>query len=107
MCAPRRLTAGAASPTGNRMARLSESAPPDLDLGKLGDGIRAGDRALIARAITLVESKRTDHRKAAHRLVQELLPQTGKAARIGITGAPGVGKSLTIDTFGTYLTGTG
>src|SRR5215212_2241839 len=74
------------------------------DLNRLANGIRAGDRATLARAITLVESKRADHRKAAHRLVQELLAHTGKAVRVGITGAPGVGKSLTIDALGTFLT---
>ena len=62
---------------------------------------------MLARAITLIESKRADHRAAAHRLVQELLPQTGKAVRVGITGAPGVGKSTAIDTLGTDLTGKG
>src|SRR5215468_527691 len=70
-------------------------------------GIHSGDRATLARAITLIESKRTDHRKTAHYLVQELLPQTGKAVRLGITGAPGAGKSTTIDVLGTYLTGKG
>jgi LAO/AO transport system kinase len=77
------------------------------DTSRLVSGIRAGDRATLARAITLIESKRADHRKAAHRLVQELLPQTGKAVRVGITGAPGVGKSLTIDALGTFLTRAG
>ncbi len=70
----------------------------------LASGIRAGDRASLARAITLIESKRADHRSDAHRLVQELLPLTGKAVRLGITGAPGAGKSTTIDALGTYLT---
>jgi LAO/AO transport system kinase len=70
-------------------------------------GIRSGDRATLARAITLIESKRGDHRKTAHHLVQELLPLTGKAVRLGITGAPGVGKSTTIDVLGSYLTGKG
>jgi LAO/AO transport system kinase len=74
--------------------------------GKL-DAIRSGDRATLARAITLIESRREDHRKQAHRLVQELLPQTGKAIRIGITGSPGVGKSTTIDALGTFLTAQG
>ena len=69
--------------------------------------IKAGDRATLARAITLIESKRADHRKAAHLLVQELLPLTGKAVRLGITGAPGAGKSTTIDVLGTTLTGQG
>jgi LAO/AO transport system kinase len=77
------------------------------DLNRLANGIRTGDRATLARAITLIESKRADHRKAAHRLVQELLAHTGKAMRVGITGAPGVGKSLTIDALGTFLTGRG
>ena len=70
----------------------------------LAAGIRAGNRAQLARAITLIESKRADHRAQAHRLVQELLPATGKAVRLGITGAPGAGKSTTIDALGTYLT---
>jgi LAO/AO transport system kinase len=74
---------------------------------ELATGIRAGDRATLARAITLIESKRADHRKAAHLLVQELLPHTGKAVRLGITGAPGAGKSTTIDALGTALTGQG
>jgi LAO/AO transport system kinase len=73
----------------------------------LASGIRASDRATLARAITLIESKRADHRKAAHLLVQELLPHTGKAVRLGITGAPGAGKSTTIDALGTALTGQG
>ena len=73
----------------------------------LAAGIRAGDRATLARAITLIESKRADHRVRAHRLVQELLPATGRAVRLGITGAPGAGKSTTIDALGTYLTGAG
>jgi LAO/AO transport system kinase len=77
------------------------------DLSALAAGIRAGDRAMLARAITLIESKRADHQNKAHALVQELLPQTGNAIRVGITGAPGVGKSTSIDTLGTYLTGKG
>src|SRR5665647_2800779 len=73
----------------------------------LAAGIRGGDRATLARAITLIESKRADHRKVAHLLVQELLPLTDQAVRLGITGAPGAGKSTTIDALGTYLTGLG
>ena len=85
----------------------SRSGSGTLDLTSLARGIRAGERAVIARAITLVESRRADHQKTARRLVQELLPATGKAVRVGITGAPGVGKSTTIDTLGTFLTGKG
>jgi LAO/AO transport system kinase len=77
------------------------------DLEGLARGIRAGERAVLARAITLIESKRADHQKAARALVQDLLPGTGRAVRVGITGAPGVGKSTTVDALGTYLTGAG
>src|SRR6185437_5796928 len=69
---------------------MAARAPKPSDLAA---GIRAGDRATLARAITLIESKRADHRKQAHLLVQELLPLTGKAVRLGITGA--LGTSLT------------
>jgi LAO/AO transport system kinase len=64
-------------------------------------------RAGIARAITLVESTRPDHRRVAQQVLTELLPHAGKAIRIGITGVPGVGKSTFIDAFGTMLTGLG
>ena len=82
-----------------------QPAPPSL--ADLMGGIRAGERAAIARAITLVESRRRDHQAAARSLVQELLPLSGKAVRVGITGAPGVGKSSTIEALGTRLTGRG
>ena len=85
------------------MSARSESA----NISSMASAIRSGDRATLARAITLVESKRADHQATAHRLVQELLRTSGKAVRLGITGAPGAGKSTTIDALGTYLTGTG
>jgi LAO/AO transport system kinase len=81
------------------------SASPDI--GRLAQGVRGGDRSTLSRAITLIESKRADHRRAAAALTQELLPFTGKAVRVGITGAPGVGKSTLIDALGTMLTGQG
>jgi LAO/AO transport system kinase len=82
-------------------------ASRNLPSSDLARAIHSGDRATLARAITLIESKRADHRGTAHRLVQELLPFTGKAVRLGITGAPGSGKSTTIDVLGSYLTGKG
>jgi len=85
----------------------TEPASPDIvrpDIARLRRGILAGERAVIARAITLVESRRADHQRAARRLVQDLLPDTGKAVRVGITGTPGVGKSTTIDALGSFLT---
>ena len=72
---------------------------PDLR----ADEVLAGDRAAIARAITLVESKRPEHRAEAQRLLAVLLPHTGGAQRIGISGVPGVGKSTFIDTLGSNL----
>ena len=86
---------------------MSARNPVTPDLANLARGIRAGERAVIARAITLVESRRSDHQKAARRLVQDLLPATGKAVRVGVTGVPGVGKSTTVDALGTVLTGKG
>src|SRR3954464_9576645 len=86
---------------------MSSRTTPVPDIASLARGIRAGERGVIARAITLVESRRADHQKAARALVQELLPSTGKAVRVGITGAPGVGKSTTIDALGTFLTARG
>ncbi|MFB6629351.1 methylmalonyl Co-A mutase-associated GTPase MeaB [Streptomyces sp. NPDC056362] len=70
-------------------------------------GVLDGKRAVIARAITLVESTRPQHRVLAQELLTELLPHSGKAVRIGISGVPGVGKSTFIDAFGTMLTGLG
>jgi LAO/AO transport system kinase len=89
------------------MARRPESSQPPADVAKLAAGIRSGERAVLARAITLIESKRADHQRAARRLVQDLLPHTGQAIRVGITGMPGVGKSTTIDALGLYLTNQG
>jgi LAO/AO transport system kinase len=77
------------------------------DIAALARRLRSGDRATLARAITLIESRRADHQKKAHQLVQHVLPDTGHAIRLGITGAPGVGKSLTIDSLGTHLTAQG
>ena len=74
-----------------------------LDIKALARDLRAGHRAALARAITLIESRRSDHQAAARDLVQALLPDTGKAVRVGITGSPGVGKSTTIDALGMYL----
>ena len=87
------------------MAAMPTTSPPDIPA--LARRLRTGDRATLARAITLVESKRADHQGQAHQLVQKLLPETGKAVRVGITGSPGVGKSTSIDALGTYLTGKG
>lgn len=69
----------------------------------LADQIIRGDRRALAKAITLVESTRSDHRQQTAALLETLMPHTGKSIRVGISGAPGVGKSTFIEALGTYL----
>lgn len=70
-------------------------------------GVLAGDRAMMGRAITLIESRAERHRVMAQQVLTRLLPHAGKAHRIGISGVPGVGKSTFIETFGCNLTAEG
>jgi LAO/AO transport system kinase len=74
-----------------------------LDLDQLADGVRKGDRALLGRAITLIESRLPEHREQAERLLEELVAETGNSHRVGITGVPGVGKSTFIEALGMGL----
>ena len=83
------------------------TADAPLTLDDYVAGIRRCDRTVIGKALTLVESTRLDHRELSQQLVAALLPFTGKAQRIGITGVPGAGKSTLIDTLGSHLTGAG
>jgi LAO/AO transport system kinase len=69
------------------------------------DGLRNGNIAVLSRAITLIESTRTDDKLQAAELIDTILPYTGKSIRIGITGVPGVGKSTFIESFGMNLVG--
>jgi LAO/AO transport system kinase len=78
-----------------------------LPVAELADGVRSGNRAAIARSITLVESRRTDHREQAQELLRTLLPHTGTAQRVGVSGVPGVGKSTFIDQLGLNLIAAG
>lgn len=80
---------------------------PLPDISQLKAGILAGDRALLARAITLVESQAAAHQPLAEALLDAILPHSGQSLRIGITGVPGVGKSTFIDALGTQLTTAG
>ncbi|MBT63383.1 MAG: methylmalonyl Co-A mutase-associated GTPase MeaB [Puniceicoccaceae bacterium] len=75
--------------------------PPDIP--KLIAGIRASDRASLAQAITLVESRAPKHRAPARELMQTILPYTGGALRVGLTGTPGAGKSTFIEALGVML----
>ncbi len=79
----------------------------NFDLDALESGVRAGDRGMLGRAITLVESQAADKRAAGEQLLERLLQPAKQALRIGITGVPGVGKSTFIDAFGTLLTAQG
>jgi LAO/AO transport system kinase len=83
------------------------SARGGVKVAELAASVRAGERAAVARAITLVESRRTDHREQAQQLLATLLPHTGNAERIGISGVPGVGKSTFIDQLGVNLIAAG
>ncbi|WP_318508482.1 methylmalonyl Co-A mutase-associated GTPase MeaB [Bacillus sp. T3] len=80
-----------------------KSAGQDLSVDDLAKGVKSGDRGLLARAITLIESNAEHHFQKGQELLQKLLPESGKSIRIGITGVPGAGKSTFIEAFGTYL----
>ena len=97
--------AGFEGPRTRRAVGVHQAMPPSKapDIKALAKELRSGSRAALARAITLIESRRADHQASARDLVQALLPYTGKAIRVGITGSPGVGKSTTIDVLGMTL----
>lgn len=88
----------AAKPPSRRT--LNEPAALSGSIDGLAAAVQNGDRRALAQAVTLVESTRPDHRDAAERLIEAILPTTGKATRIGITGPPGAGKSTFIERFG-------
>ena len=81
------------------MTPADHTPTPSPDIERIARGLRGGDRIVLSRAITLIESKRADHRRSAAALMQALLPDTGKAVRVGVTGAPGVGKSTLLAKF--------
>lgn len=76
---------------------------PRLSLNEYVDGVLAGNRVVLAQAITLVESRLDSDTQLAHQLLEDLLPHTGRSRRVGITGVPGAGKSTFIDTLGLHL----
>src|SRR5262245_46515203 len=75
----------------------------DLTVDDYFAGVRAGDVAVLARALTLIESSSPRHQPLAEELLTRLLPHTGRSIRVGITGAPGVGKSTFIEALGLHL----
>ena len=74
-----------------------------IEINELYEGLLSQDRAKLARAITLIESKNPQHQMLAQKLLSKILPHTGKALRIGITGVPGAGKSTTNEALGIKL----
>ena len=96
-------------PTRRRTAETTNrsAARTELTLDEYVDGVLSGNRALLARAITLTESRKAEHQKLAEAMLLRLLPRCGKAHRVGISGVPGVGKSTFIDALGTRLTAKG
>ncbi|MCA9661485.1 MAG: ATP/GTP-binding protein, partial [Myxococcales bacterium] len=77
--------------------------PRRLSIDAYVEGVRAGERPILGRAITLIESQRADDQALARAVVERLLPETGRAHRVGITGVPGAGKSTFIEALGTNL----
>lgn len=77
--------------------------PRRAPISELEAGIRKGDRATLSRAITLAESRLREDRERAQELIARLLPQTGRAVRLGLTGVPGAGKSTAIEALGLWL----
>ncbi|MSP89536.1 MAG: methylmalonyl Co-A mutase-associated GTPase MeaB [Alphaproteobacteria bacterium] len=90
-----------------RTTILTNAVDPLSDPNALAAAVLTGDRRALARAITLVESTRSDHQSSAGQLIDRLLPHTGRAIRLGITGVPGVGKSTFIEAFGLHAIGAG
>ena len=85
-------------------ARPRKASPASTALAA---SVRAGQRRALARAITLIESTRADHRQAAETLLRELLPDTGRSVRLGVSGVPGVGKSTLIERLGLHIVAAG
>ena len=73
------------------------------DTKRLAGAVLDGDRRALARAITIIESTRLDHRAESGSLLEQLMPHTGKSLRVGISGAPGVGKSTFIEALGNHV----
>ena len=88
-------------------AKIDQAPDGRNNIEALAENVRAGGRVSIARAITLIESRKPEHRAQARRLLTLLNDAAGRAHRIGITGVPGVGKSTLIDSFGSLLTAKG
>lgn len=87
--------------------KLKQRKPELLSIENYIKGIRNGNRSVLSKAITLVESSLPKHNKISQEIIEKCLPYSGNSIRIGITGVPGVGKSTFIEALGKYLTGLG
>ncbi len=86
---------------------LKKNKRKELSVDQFCDGILQGNRTILSRAVTLIESNKPEHQRIAQEIIGRCLPWSGKSVRIGITGVPGAGKSTFIESFGTYLTSIG
>ncbi|MBP5515906.1 MAG: methylmalonyl Co-A mutase-associated GTPase MeaB [Bacteroidales bacterium] len=89
------------------LEKMQQKKRNEPSVEQLVDGILHGDRVMLSRAITLVESSRFDHQRKAQQIIEQCLPHSGKSIRLGITGVPGAGKSTTIEALGKMLTALG
>jgi LAO/AO transport system kinase len=87
--------------------RFKRKEPLNLQVTDIAARLQEGQASALSKAITLVESRQKDHRRSAQAILAEVLPNTGDAVRIGISGVPGAGKSTFIESFGLYLCGLG
>ncbi len=86
---------------------LKKTHRKELSVDEYCEGILQGNRTVLSRAVTLIESNKPEHQFVAQEIISRCLPFSGKSLRIGITGVPGAGKSTFIESFGTYLTSLG
>lgn len=103
----RAIVPGVPHPSGLNAASATKRKRDPLSAEVIAQGVLDGDRTMLGRAITLVESSNADHQRRAREVLQRVLPQTGRSIRIGISGVPGVGKSTFIEAFGSLLTAAG
>ena len=96
-----------AQPKRKRAAAAAPARRTELSLDDYAAGVLAGDRAVLGRAITLIESRKPKHQEQAQALLLKLLPKAGQSLRVGLTGVPGVGKSTFIEALGGNLTAAG
>ena len=89
------------------LKNFKHNRPVNLSVQDYLQGILSGNRVILSKAITLIESSKKEHQELAQEIIEKCLPHSGKSFRLGITGVPGVGKSTFIEAIGMYLIGQG